>query len=63
MPKIDDLIEGFRIEMLFSYTDENGESLTNWYHGTVKKVLNKKTNTVKVKWDEEYLRDGDERER
>ena len=62
VPVIDDSFEGFRIEMMFLYNDENGESLTNWYHGTVNKVLNKKTNSVKVKWDCECLGDGDKEE-
>lgn len=62
VPVIDDSFEGFRVEMMFLYNDENGESLTNWYHGTVNKVLNKKTKAVKVKWDCECLGDGDKEE-
>ena len=61
-PVIDETFEGFRIEMMFLYNDENGESLTNWYHGTVEKVLNKDTKAVKVKWDCECLGDGDKEE-
>ena len=59
MPMIDDSFKGFRIEMVFEYTDPENGAFTNWYHGTVKKVVNKNTNTVQIKWNEDCLGDED----
>ena len=61
MPIIGGSFKGFRIEMLFEYNDDSGSSPTNWYHGKDEKILNVKTNTVQIKWDEDCLADGDKK--
>ena len=38
-PKATEL-KGFRIEMRFQYTDDDGSQCVGWYHGTIKKVMN-----------------------
>ena len=58
-PAMDDSFMGFEIEMRFSYPRDEGSLLYNWYHGKVVKVLNVKTQRVKIQWDEECLADDD----
>jgi len=38
-PLMNKKLVGFRIEMLFSYYEEDGAKCLNWYQGTVKKML------------------------
>ena len=56
MPKIDDLV-GFKIEMLFKYSDEDGD-FNNWCHGEITSIVNAKTNYVQVRWAPEFVEDG-----
>jgi hypothetical protein len=58
---IDKIQKGsFKIEMCFSYGDEDGEIL-QWCQGTVIRILREETTylTVEIKWDKECLREGD----
>ena len=50
----------FKIDMCFSYGDDDGDVL-QWCQGTVVKVLKEEKNyvTVEIKWDRECLREGD----
>jgi hypothetical protein len=50
----------FKIDMCFSYGDEDGEIL-QWCQGTVMKILKEERTfvTVKIKWDKKCLREGD----
>jgi hypothetical protein len=49
----------FKIDMCFSYGDEDGEIL-QWCQGTVVRVLKEENNfvIVEIKWDKECLREG-----
>ncbi len=49
-----------RIDMCFSYGDEDSEIL-QWYQGTVVRVLKEENNfaIVEIKWDKKCLREGD----
>lgn len=58
MPKIKTL-KGFKIEMLFDYTEPDGSVVMTWCHGIVDSVVNADSGVVKIKWDKESLRDGD----
>ena len=49
-PKVKDL-KGFHIDMLFGYSGDDGTKCLGWYHGTLQKVVNKRTNRVRIKWD------------
>ena len=48
-------LKGFKIDMLFSY--ENG--VVEWCQGVIEKVVNAKYRTVKVRWEEKCLREGE----
>ncbi len=50
----------FKIDMCFSYSDEDGETL-QWWQGTVIRVMREERTyvTVEVKWDKVCLREGD----
>jgi hypothetical protein len=50
----------FEIDMCFSYSDEDGETL-QWCQGTVIRVLREKRTyvTIEIKWNKECLREGD----
>ena len=60
-PKASEL-KGFRIEMRFQYTDDNGSQCVGWYHGTIKKVMNADRFRVKIKWDDDCLGEDDVKE-
>ncbi len=50
----------FKIDMCFSYGDEDGEIL-QWCQGTVVRVVKEENNfvIVEIKWGKECLREGD----
>ena len=48
-------MKGFRLEILFSYSGDDGTQCLGWYHGVVQEVVNSKTNCVRVRWDNECL--------
>lgn len=48
-------LKGFKIDMLFSY--ENG--VVEWCQGVIEKVVNAKYRTVKVRWEDKCLREGE----
>jgi hypothetical protein len=60
MPDIDSLFVGYKIEILFEYTDDDSSSLVNWYSGEVSEIVNEKRRIVKVKWNECCLGRNDE---
>lgn len=60
-PKLDKNLKGFHIEMLFSYSSDDGTQCFGWYHGIIQQVVNEKTNRVRIKWDEECLGEDDVR--
>ncbi len=59
MPQMDSTLIGFRIEMLFEYTETDGTTYLDWCHGEVTLVIGDKTKYAKNRWDEECLRPGD----
>jgi hypothetical protein len=59
MPYIDSTLIGFRIEMLFEYTETYGTTYLDWCHGKVTLVIGDKSKYAKIRWDEECLRPGD----
>ena len=58
-PDIDKHFIGFRIEMLFHYI--HGQEYI-WCHGEVIAIKNTKKKTVKVRWAEEHVAEGESRE-
>ena len=60
-PLIDDSLVGFKIEMLFFYTEPDGDKLYNWYNRVVASVVNERTKCVEVTWDLECLGDNDKK--
>ncbi len=58
MPKIETL-QGYEIEMLFSYNHTDGTPYLDWAHGKVKKVLNAKYNRVQIEWSGECVNSKD----
>ncbi len=60
-PSIDKHLIGFRIEMLFTYTNtDDGTTCLNWCHGTVISIMSEKNRAVKIEWDKECLNDNDD---
>ena len=59
MPEIDSTLIGFRIEMLFEYTEINGTMYLDWCHREVTLVIGNKTRYAKIRWDEKCLRPRD----
>ena len=60
IPEINDMFLGFKIEMLFKYTHDQGLS---WCHGVVSiAIKNAKKKTVKVRWAEEHVVEGESHE-
>ncbi len=55
-PEINNKFVGFKIEMLFNYTHDQG---LNWCHGEVIAIKNTKRKTVKVRWAEEHVNEGE----
>lgn len=51
----DEHLANFKLDMLFSY--DNG--VLEWCQGVVLKVVSKKRRTVRVRWNQDCLRDGD----
>ncbi len=56
IPEINDKFIGFKIEMLFNYTHEQGLS---WCHGEVIAIKDANKKTVKVRWAEEHVGEGE----
>ena len=54
-------MKGFRLEILFSYSGDDGTQCLGWYHGVVLDVVNSKTNCVRVTWDDDCLGEHDMR--
>ncbi len=48
MPKVDSSLVGFKIEMLFRYTEPDGTTFLSWCHGQVTMFVNKKTEQYKL---------------
>ena len=59
-PKMSNL-KGFRIEMTFENTGDDGSLCLAWYQGTIEKILNVKTNRIRVRCDEDCMGDNDAR--
>jgi hypothetical protein len=55
-PEINNKFVGFKIKMLFNYAHDQG---LNWCHGEVIVIKNAKRKTVKVRWAEEHVREGE----
>jgi hypothetical protein len=55
-PEINNKFVGFKIKMLFNYTHDQG---LNWCHGEVIAIKNAKRKTVKVRWAEEHVGEGE----
>ena len=60
-PDCDDSLRGFNIEMAFSYMDDEGDKCWGWYNGVVKKVVNERSHSVLIEWDENCLGARDQR--
>ena len=50
---------GFRIEMLFEFTESDGTTYVDWCHGVVTGIVNQVKSLVKIKWNEEFVLDGE----
>ncbi len=59
IPEINDKFIGFKNEMLFNYTHDQGLS---WCHGKVIAIKNANKKTVKVRWAEEHVGEGEQSE-
>ena len=59
VPTMDKILVNFNIEMRFSFSEDEGNKLYDWYHGKVSKVANEKTYRVKIKWDGDCLVNDD----
>ncbi len=57
IPEINDKFHGFKIEMLFNYTHDQGLS---WCHGEVTAIKDANKKTVKVRWTEEHVEEGEQ---
>jgi hypothetical protein len=53
---IDSTLIGFKIVVLFEYTETDGTTLLDWCHGEVTSVICDKSKYAKIRWDEECLR-------
>ena len=58
MPKMEDL-KNFEIEMMFEHFEADGTPYLDWDHGKVISVLNEKTRTVMIEWDDKCLHPDD----
>ena len=47
--------------MTFENTAQDGSQCLAWYQGTIEKILNAKTNRIRIKWDEECMGENDAR--
>jgi hypothetical protein len=56
IPEIYDDFIGFKIEMLYNYTHDQELS---WCHGEVIAIKDANKNTVKVRWAEEHVGEGE----
>jgi hypothetical protein len=59
MPTLDESMIGFPIEFLFSYDDDDGDPYLSWCDGVVDSIVNVKTRTVVIKWNEKKVAPGD----
>jgi hypothetical protein len=59
IPEINRKFIGFKIEMLFNYTHDQGLS---WCHGVVISIKDSKKKTVIVRWAEEHVGEGEKSE-
>ncbi len=59
IPEINHKFIGFKIEMLFNYTHDQGLS---WCHGEVIAIKGAKKKTILVKWAEEHVGEGEKSE-
>ena len=46
---------GFKIEVAYEYTGNEGSKSLGWYHGKVSEVLNKEKRSVKIEWNKDYI--------
>ncbi len=58
-PEINDKFIGFKIEMLFNFTQDKRLS---WCHGEVIAIKDANKKTVKVRWAEEHVGEGEQSE-
>ena len=58
MPAVNSELIGFKIEMLFQYDNEDGTTYVNRCNGDIISILNKKSDYVKVRWNQECLGQG-----
>ena len=58
----DRIFVGFKIEVLFLYTEDDGTTYLDWCDGVVVSIVNGKTNNVRIRWNKDILRAGDPRE-
>ena len=47
-PNINNSIVGYKIEMLFSRQDDEGEPFDNWYHGVVVKLVSERSRRLEI---------------
>jgi hypothetical protein len=59
MPDIDSTLVGFRIEKVFKYSEIDGTTYLDWYHGEVISVNGDKMKYATIRWDEDCLRPRD----
>jgi hypothetical protein len=59
MPEINDKFIGFKVEMLLKYTHDQGLS---WCHGEAIATKDANKKTVKMRWTEEHVEEGEQSE-
>ena len=57
MPKVDESLVDSRIEQLWEFKEPDGTKVPVWCKGTVVGI--KAGSVVHIKWDADYLREGD----
>ena len=52
---------GFKVEMAWSYIGGDGGQCFGWYNGVVVEILNSKSQSVKIEWNDDCLGERDQK--
>lgn len=61
MPKVDESLVGFSIELCFEYDDDDDSTYYAWCDGVVHSIVNENSRMVMIKWNEKKIQEGDAR--
>jgi hypothetical protein len=59
MPKVDESLVGFSIELCFEYDDDDDSTYYAWCDGVVHSIVNENSRMVMIKWNEKKIQEGD----